>query len=537
MLVLTIFHKGHPILRETLSHSLTIGNDPSNDVCLLDSVASNHARLDVTDEGIRLIERDGPVFVNGGRVAGSSLLKEGDLFDLGAYRFQVRNTGWIREKTTTASVQGGRSATSVLSTIHFLSPIKKAFRRSSILIGRSPGCDLVLENGFVSSRHAEIFAQNGTYIIRDLHSRNGSFVNDFRVTERPLPSTGTIRLGRLDLTYEIETPRAAKKLEPDGIPLGGARQSGSPRVLIGRSAPFRSLLERLKKIAPSNDSVLLLGETGVGKDLLAQYLHQEHPKRRNQPLVVVNCATIPQALADSQLFGHLKGAFTGAIDDHHGFFQEAHRGTLFLDEIGDLPMESQARLLRVIEDGMIRPVGGNREIGVDVRLIFATNRDLDSARYDGGFREDLYQRFDWIIRVPPLRDRKEDIPQLATYFISQSSPGPLEPAPDVMNYLQSLPWRGNIRELHRAVRRAITQAMARESSIIERRDFEFERESDGASRPPVSKIRQEKRATLLETLRGHRGNISRSAKALGVSRVTIHQWIKDDGVDLERLRA
>ena len=533
MPILTIFHKGHPILRESLDRPLTIGSDPDNDICLLDSVAPHHARLEVSEGEVVLIERDGQVFANGERVVGSQTLKEGDLFDLGAYRFQVRDTGWIREKTATASIQGGRGAAATLPTIHFLSPIKKAFRRSTLLIGRSPGCDLVVENSFVSTQHAEIFAQGGAYIIRDLHSRNGSFVNDFRVTERPLPSTGTIRLGRYNLTYEIETPRTAEKRESAGIPLGVPGQSGTPRMLIGRSPVFRSLLERLKKIAPSNDSILLLGETGVGKDLLAHYLHQENPKRRGHPLVIVNCATIPQALADSQLFGHVRGAFTGAVSDYQGFFQQAHRGTLFLDEIGELPLESQARLLRVIEDGQIRPVGGTRETSVDVRILFATNRDLDSARYSGGFREDLYQRFDWIINVPPLRDRKEDIPLLVNYFLSQHAPEPLEIGPGVMEYLRSQGWRGNIRELHRAVRRAITQALARESRCVERCDFEF---GQGPKHQPVSEVRLGKRESLSETLKTCGGNINHAAKSLGISRVTIYQWIKEDGIDLDSVR-
>lgn len=537
MPTLTLFHRGLPILREELESSLTIGSHPQNDVCLLDGIEPQHARLEMTEEGLILMERDGPVYLNGRPIRGSDLVKAGDLFDIGAYRFQVTNSPAAsrREKTATASLQE-RTSASPIPILHFLQPTKKKFRRSRLLIGRSEGCDVVLDNPFVSSQHAELFVRDGDYYLRDLHSRNGTFLNDFRVTERILPPAGAIRLGRCSLTYEIEKSSPEKAEEIPGIPLAPMRPGAPARLIVGKSRALRELTDRLKKIAPTDDTVLLLGETGVGKDLLAQYLHTENPKRRNFPFVVVNCATIPQTLADSQLFGHLKGAFSGAVGDHPGFFQQAHRGTLFLDEIGELPMESQARLLRILEDGTVRPVGGTRETAVDVRVVFATNRNLDQARYAGDFREDLFQRFDWILRVPALRERLEDLPFLVRHFLAGHSHTPLTLSGGVTEILRKLPWRGNIRELNRLTRRAITNALGRGATEIGLADFDLSELAEGTERPSATEARQSKREALAATLTKHKGNVTRSAKELGISRVTIHNWIKSGGINLEEFR-
>ncbi len=535
----TIFHQGQPILRELLTSNLTLGSTLENDICLLDGTSAHHARLEISKETFLVVELEGPVFANGERVIGSRILSNGDMFDIGAYRCQLLEASPLSKystKTAIANLQGSSGTTSTfIPTLQFLTPIKRKFRRARFTLGRSPASDLILDNEFVSAQHAEIFVQNENYFIRDLHSRNGTYINDFKVSEKALPLSGIIRLGRYSLSYQIERSAPVQTEDIPGIRLPAIKPGQPERMLVGQSPAFQTLMKSLKKIAPTNDSVLLLGETGVGKDLLAHYLHTENPQRQSRPFVVVNCAAIPPTLADSQLFGHVKGAFSGAVGDHRGFFQEAHQGTLFLDEIGELSAESQARLLRVIEDGLVRPVGGTRETQVDIRMIFATNRDLDASRYAGNFREDLYERFHWVVRVPPLKDRLEDIPHLVRYFVHQHAPVPLEVHPDVPKFLDTLTWRGNIRALNRAVRRSITNAVARGSSVLEREDFDFALEKETADLPP-SKTRQIKRESLLETLRVHKGNITHAAKALGVSRVTIHNWIKQEGINLKDLK-
>ncbi|HEX5038383.1 MAG TPA: sigma 54-interacting transcriptional regulator [bacterium] len=544
---LIVFHQGNPLLRESLERGLSIGRHRDNDVSLLDGVAPFHARLEVFDGNVVLAPKDGAVYLNGERLMASRALSDGDLFDLGGYRCQFFEAtrsvlSPAADKTVTSSPESGKGSKRSLPVIHFLAPEKTRFRRSRLLIGRASSADLQIDNGYVSSQHAEIFFHDGEYRLRDLHSRNGTFLNDLRVTERVLPKEGTIRLGKLNVPYQIETGRDPVDIEIPGVTIPGIRAGEGDRMLVGSSKAFSALVEKLKKIAPTPDAVLLLGETGAGKDLIAQYLHAMNPKRKTQAFVPVNCAAIPQTLADSQLFGHVRGAFSGAVSDHKGFFQEANRGTLFLDEIGDLPMESQARLLRVIEDGYVRPVGGAREISLDVRLIFATNRDLDGNRSDGKFRDDLFQRFQWVVKIPPLRDRREDIPHLIRYFLQRHAPSPLKVGEETLAVLQRLPWPGNIRELNRAVRRAVTNAIGRGAETASLDDFEIETRpslpanSDGET-PRATELRQQKRRSLKETLKALNGNISHAAKALGVSRVTIHKWINEDDIDVERMKS
>jgi DNA-binding NtrC family response regulator len=547
---IVVFHQGHPLLRESLESALAVGRHRDNDICLLDSVAPFHARLETVDGDVILTPKDGAVYLNGERLAGARALSDGDLFDLGGYRCQFFETtrsafnprgSTDNDKTVTSATQPvRRTKKSDLQTLHLLAPVKAHFRRTRILLGRAASCDAIVEDGCVSSQHAEIFFHDGEYRLRDLHSRNGTFLNDLRVTERSLPPAGTIRLGRLSVPYQIESSAAADEDIP-GVEIPGLRPGEGERLLVGSSRALLALIDRLKKIAPGDDAVLLLGETGTGKDLIAQYLHAANPERCGRPFVAVNCAAIPQTLAESQLFGHVRGAFSGAVGDHRGYFQEAHKGTLFLDEIGDLPLESQARLLRVIEDCFVRPVGSNRDIPLDVRLIFATNRDLDGARDDGKFRDDLFQRFQWVLKIPPLRERREDIPHLVRYFLRRHSPRPLRISGETLDALQRLPWRGNIRELNRAVRRAVTNAISRGSDVASLDDFEMEDRNSPPSRPDGNvpktlELRQQKRLSLKKTLESLDGNISHAARELGVSRVTIHKWINEDGIDVSKLK-
>lgn len=537
---LVLFHKGQPLLRERLSDSLTLGSDLDNEISLFDGVLPHHARLEVAEGRILLVELEGPTYLNGERVIGSAVLKTGDLFDCGAYRFQIIEgrdpvrPGRDPTRTATVGLREGKGRGGPIPIFRVVTPVKKGFRRAWILIGRSPASDLVLDNPFVSSQHAEIFLQDGRYLLRDLHSRNGTYLNEMRVTEKTLPPAGSIRLGRSVVSYQIDSLTDMAEAAIDGIDLAPLRPGDRARRIIGKSAPFRALIAQLKKIAPSDDSVLLLGETGVGKDLFAQYLHQGNARRARGPFVAVNCASVSPTLAESQLFGHVRGAFTGALTDHRGFFQQADGGTLFLDEVGELPAESQARLLRVIEDGLVRPVGSGRDLRVAVRLVFATNRDLEMARHDGKFREDLYQRFDWTLKVPSLRDREEDIPLLVRYFVSEHAPFPMEVDADAIGHLRSMTWEGNVRALNRAVRRAITNAAARGSHRLQSEDFDGP--SFKASELSPTERLKIKRIALRRTLKQFKGNISRTARQLEVSRVTLHSWIREDRIDVESLK-
>ncbi|WP_164009743.1 sigma-54-dependent transcriptional regulator [Pyxidicoccus trucidator] len=232
--------------------------------------------------------------------------------------------------------------------------------------------------------------------------------------------------------------------------------------MVGSCAAMREVFERVRKVAPSPATVLVLGESGTGKELVARAIHAQSP-RTDGPLVAVNCAAIPEGLLESELFGHEKGAFTGAQAAHAGLVEAAHGGTLFLDEIGELPAPAQARLLRMLQDGEVRRVGSTRPRKVDVRIVAATHRDLPRRVQEGTFRQDLYFRLRVVeIRLPPLRERGEDLPALAKHLLEKACRQLGRPlatfSPDALLALTSHPWPGNVRELENAIERAVILA-------------------------------------------------------------------------------
>ena len=234
--------------------------------------------------------------------------------------------------------------------------------------------------------------------------------------------------------------------------------------MVGDSPPMHAVFDLIEKAAAAQVSVLVHGETGTGKELVARALHDESP-RASAPFLAENCAAVPANLLESELFGHVKGSFTGAIADRKGTFVSADRGTVFLDEIGDMPLEMQAKLLRVLQDGEVRPVGSNQVRRVDVRLVAATNKDLPALCAVGEFREDLYYRLNVItIELPPLRERQGDVAHLARFFVGRlaaEAGRAVELAPEALELLEAWSWPGNVRELENELRRAVVFADGR----------------------------------------------------------------------------
>ena len=260
----------------------------------------------------------------------------------------------------------------------------------------------------------------------------------------------------------LQKVAAAIKVAGDA-PSQGAEGSPDRRSgIITRSPKMEDLLRQARLVADSDASVLICGESGTGKELLARAIHRASP-RRDKPFVGVNCAAIPEPLLESELFGHARGAFSGAVQAHKGLFQAADGGTIFLDEIGDMPPALQVKLLRVLQDGEVRPVGATQSIPVDVRVVSATHRDLDAYKATGQFREDLYYRLNVVsLRLPPLSERREDIPLLATYFLRKLAERYRKPvptlAPDAMQMLVAAPWPGNVRQLLNLLEQALALA-------------------------------------------------------------------------------
>ena len=312
------------------------------------------------------------------------------------------------------------------------------------------------------------------------------------------------------------------------------QERGAFGELVGQSESMRAIYSLIEQVAPSSASVLITGESGTGKELIARTLHQLSP-RRDRPFVAINCSAIPETLMESELFGHEKGAFTGAAARRPGCFELAHTGTLLLDEIAEMPALLQAKLLRVIEERSIRRLGSSTEIGVDVRLLAATNRDPEDAVHSRSLRSDLLYRMNvFRIHLPALRDRKEDLPLLAQHLVTQLSEKHGRPArflsPAAITALQFHAWPGNVRELRNVIERAVVICSGEQ---IERHHFapypidqrERQRNEDTISFPVGTPLEEVERQMIMRTLQKTKNNKTRAAALLGISLKTLHNKV------------
>ena len=308
--------------------------------------------------------------------------------------------------------------------------------------------------------------------------------------------------------------------------------------IIGASRPMRDLLETLALVAPSAATVLIRGESGTGKELVANVIHENSPRRKG-PFVKVNCAALHENLLESELFGHEKGAFTGADRKRRGRFEQASGGTLFLDEIGDMSPATQAKILRVLQEGECSPVGGDETIRVDVRLVAATHRDLERMVEEGSFRQDLFFRLNVVpVELPPLRERREDIPLLAAHFLRRYAEKNRKNLrgihPVAMRLLSEYDWPGNIRELENCMERAVILCLGEE---ITPADLPAHIQAHGgtgtssAAMPAGRSLKEMERELIAATLKETGGNRSESARILGISRQTLLNKIKEYGID------
>jgi two-component system, NtrC family, nitrogen regulation response regulator NtrX len=311
---------------------------------------------------------------------------------------------------------------------------------------------------------------------------------------------------------------------------------------------MRRAMAQVERVAASETRVCIFGETGTGKELVARTLHERSP-RAAAPFITLNCAAVPAELIESELFGHEKGSFTGAAARHLGKFEQAQHGTIFLDEIGDMPLTMQAKLLRVLEEGEVERIGGDRSITVDVRVIVATHRDLEALVREGRFRQDLFHRiFVFPLRLPPLRERREDIPALVDHFSAQVSATngwkPTTFTPDATAALQQYSWPGNIRELRNAVERLMLLAMTNEVTA-ETVAQAFPASAAGGVTPEsanagsgalADRVRAFEKQTILAELKRNHNQISNTARALGLERSHFYKKAEQVGIDLKAVR-
>ncbi|MBI4861070.1 MAG: sigma 54-dependent Fis family transcriptional regulator [Candidatus Riflebacteria bacterium] len=390
--------------------------------------------------------------------------------------------------------------------------LDRFFALPVLRIGTGPDNDLVLTDRTVSRSHLEVrLAPEGIHL-RDLGSTNGTFVGEARIKEGYLVTDGQCRLGQVKIELHVQSQERHGHVGPEDH-LG---------PLTGSSPAMRELYAIVRAVAPTAATVLLTGESGTGKEMVARAIHEL--SGRPGPLVVFDAASTDREMMRSELFGHRKGAFTGAQDDRLGAFRKAHRGTLFLDELGELPLELQPRLLRTLETREVSPLGCDDRLPVDVRVVAATNRDLQAMVKAGTFREDLFHRLCVVpVQLPPLRQRADDIPLLVQRLCEQLNLSVTLP-PETLEALCRHPWPGNVRALRNALERAAILGAGREV-----------RPSDLGIEPPRGPVQPEElqdleRQAILRAMRDHSNNKTAAARALGISISTLKRRLRQYGV-------
>ncbi len=327
-----------------------------------------------------------------------------------------------------------------------------------VVVGRALECDLVLEDPSVSALHAEVRATPAGIHLLDLGSSNGTYLGETRVGEAWFNSEVEFACGTRKLRL-VPGP-AESVVEPVEEPTRFG-------PLVGATPSMRAIFDRLRKVAPKDVSIVITGETGTGKEVVARAIH-DASGRRDKPFVAINCAEANVTLLEDELFGHVRGAFTGAVADHPGVFEQADGGTLFLDEFGDMPAEMQSKMLRALETGRIRRLGSAKERKVDIRVVAATNVDLEAKVNRGAFRMDLLFRVNKVrIRLPPLRDRLEDLPLLVEQLLADLGRSDVALDERALRALQARSWPGNVRELRNVLEVALADSDAGELSLDE----------------------------------------------------------------------
>ncbi|HSP80536.1 MAG TPA: sigma 54-interacting transcriptional regulator [Myxococcaceae bacterium] len=533
---LVFFRRGEEVLRVGLGRERTVlGRGERCDVVIPDpEVSRQHAALTFDGERCHLEDLSGKGTLVAGDPLHRGVLSDGSDIALGQWRaiFRLHGSGQAEGPTEVGSrteLQPREELSSrwqpaqvrvkqgANETVHKLGA-------DSFTVGKEPSCDLVVQDPFISSRHLKVSRRDGLFHVLDTNSTNGTWMGPVRIFEVEVGLPTTLRLGETDLILEPVTP-ARKELSFHGI--------------LGNDPSVRHLIELIERVAPASAAVTILGESGTGKELVARALHACSP-RADRPYIPVNCAAISKELIESELFGHERGAFTGAAGARKGAFEEADGGTLFLDEIGELPLDLQAKLLRALENGEIKRVGASRPLHVDVRVVAATNRDLLAEARAGRFREDLYYRLCVVpLHLPPLRNRRGDILPLAEHFLRTYTPRgqTVSLTPGAVERLKQHAWPGNIRELRNVVHRAL---LLRRGAVIEATDISFDQEVNretGIALPDLGQgltleqmLEKLERQIIEAALRRYSNNRERVARELGMARSTLFKRLKTWGI-------
>ncbi len=524
--VLELAHQGKLVLRRPIEHgTLAVGRNPDCDLSIPDDgVAPVQCVVQRAGTEVTLVNRGAQGTRVGEEVVQETLrLADGDRIGLGQLVATVR---FLHEessaRTRSLTPEEARASAPLAVTVPEAQPGQRwHFDQGELRVGTDPSNDIVLADPFASGFHARLWLEHGRCMVSDLNSRNGVFVRGQKIREGEVPAGAQVKLGKTILMVTAE----------------GSEASSEPALdwrLVGSSPAIEAVRDLIYRVAEADAPVLITGETGTGKEVVARLLVEVSP-RAGRPLVTLNCGALSPTLVASELYGHERGAFTGAVARRQGAYAAAHRGTLFLDEIGELPVELQPQLLRAIETGEVRAVGATETTRVDVRVLAATNRRLELEIAAGRFREDLYHRLNVLtVALPPLRERPEDILELAAYFLATFAPPHSEVslAADARAALLQHRWPGNVRELRNVIQRAV---LMRRRDLLAASDFVLAPSVFATADAPAAgrTLGEIERDAIVSALRRHAGNKKEAATALGISRSTVHRKIEELGIDID----
>lgn len=535
------------------SESLTIGRATTCDICLPDSNISRvHALIQMKNRNLTLVDKSTHGTILNGTSTPRSEFIPGDEISIGKWKIKVKSaanqnadiTLTEKRKESTALLsyhEKNHELTLTESKLVQIKPIKREFKitKNIFSLGKNNINDVIIEDEFISGFHCKIDFRNHRFFLKDLQSTNGTILNGQKVVEAELNDRSTIEIGRAQ--FEFFVRQENKKINTniqENFFHGIVSQNPKMKEVFG-------LIDSLKDIA---SPIFIHGETGTGKELVARAIH-DTSTRAGKRFITVNCGAIAKELIESELFGHEKGSFTGAATQREGLFEQADQGTIFLDEIGELPLELQPKLLRVLETGEIRRVGSSKNQQVNVRIITATHRNLPEEIQLGRFREDLFYRiYVLAINLPALRERMDDMNLLVEHFLNQAKShfgqgSKKQLNAEAMQKLISHTWPGNVRELKNVIDRAI--ALSRTSDEIKSEHIMFASPIAGKAIPIASptistntatpskepqSLEEMEKQMIYSALEKNNWNKKATAAKLGIAKSTLHEKIKRYGI-------
>ncbi len=536
MAELVFFRRGEELMRVLLDRPvIIIGRGASADIAIPHpEVSRRQAMIERRGDDFAAVDLSGRGIRIGSETVPEALLRDGMDLWLGDFRAVFRDESTPTHNETRSAGEYTEDAGAVRRVSGAVSLRIRARGEErlhaldgEVVVGKDPGCALRIDDVFASGVHCRIVDDGGRILLFDLGSTNGTWVNGVRVGHAELAIGSWLRVGETEIGIE------AARREDDAISFEG---------IYSDAACMREVFDLIERVAPSSAPVTILGETGTGKELVASAIHARS-ERAKGPFIPVNCAAISRELIESELFGHEKGAFTGATGARKGAFEEASGGTIFLDEIGELTADLQAKLLRTLELGEVKRVGSSRPFRVDTRVVAATHRDLRAMVKQGTFREDLYYRLAVIrVELPPLRRREGDVRVLARLLSKAYAPRGALPTitPEAYLRLEAHAWPGNVRELKNVLARAM---LLRRGPAITPGDLSFDEatsheggsshlpeDENGSLILPGKTLAQIEREAVLKALRRHKGNRRAAARELDLARSTMQARAKELGV-------